>query len=269
MIATRDTRQRALRFTRLAILHAALCLPPCMGCDRSRTEPPKPAGVTATRPADSAPSAAGNLMPPLHAGRIPGRIINVAVPDKVVEYTKTMQAAVARNPDWWSAYVKQSMPTEGPLPYHPNFGLTEEQYKEYLALAKQMELQEGAETSLLVQRTEEGTWTLNPGAPVGKPLQIEIDVKNRVAKTPYGTLVSPTEIRSGSGNAWGSLGEWEGLEWKMREGAPESGRAKLVTLRLGRLLNSNRGILLFEARVLDIGKPAAKVGVFMTFSLTR
>jgi len=69
---------------------------------------------------------------------VKGNIIAVLPPEEIKEYVDKVKVAAENDPEWYAKYAGESKPGI-PLPFHVNLGLTEKEYKEYIALWEKRE----------------------------------------------------------------------------------------------------------------------------------
>ncbi len=67
--------------------------------------------------------------------------------------TIKMQKSLMEHLEWLNGYLEESKSGE-PLPYHPNLGLTEEEYEEYLALSQDIKMFKKSEGKLGITRKD-------------------------------------------------------------------------------------------------------------------
>jgi hypothetical protein len=90
------------------------------------------AGPAAAPPLPVPPAAAWLPAP----GRHPARVMTLAPPAEAVALRDRMAAAIMRNQAWYQAYAAQH--AQGELPWHANLGISEADYRRFLALTRQI-----------------------------------------------------------------------------------------------------------------------------------
>jgi len=151
--------------------------------------------------------AAGPWLPP--TGVHQARAMALGVPPEMQVLNARLAAALNNNPQWLNAYRAQH-PT-GPLPWHPNLGLSEEEYRRYLALTLQLSLVEVDRVGFTVTRRPDGGLAL---AATGQaaPLNgiIVYPDRDRV-ETPLGPLTHRYTVDNREPRS--PAGPWQGVQW--------------------------------------------------------
>jgi hypothetical protein len=214
---------------RLALLASAL-LAACSGTPEN-----EPAVITENEVANSlaprstappAPTPA-NLASWLPApGRHAARAMVLAPPPEAVALRDRMAAAIMRNPAWYQGHVASH--PEGELPWHANLGISEADYRRYLALTRQIGLRERAQVTLTVTRRPDGGLALGADG-AATPLDgIILYPERGRAETPLGGL--GTYRATGNEAETSPLGRWRGAEWSNRG----TGASRQLGLSAGR-----------------------------------
>jgi hypothetical protein len=175
------------------------------------------------------------------SGVITGSVMVPAAPPELEGLSKRMQTAVGANAEWFRAYVEAAGTDE--LPYHTNFGLTEEEYARLLRLAKSgMTLQRVASVEISLNRSEDGTLTF-VATPSDFPLHlVSISADGSVADTPYGRLKRGPDISQPDANA--PTGRWAGPRWEHEEVSGSA--AWRAQLAIGTREDSGDGIIYYN-----------------------
>jgi hypothetical protein len=144
------------------------------------------------------------------SGIIKGSVMVVGGSPELEALSKRLQAALAANPEWLKGYIEKAGSKE--LPYHKNFGLTEEEYKRFLDLSKTgMSLQRAASVEITLKRSSDGTLTFVT-VPGEFPLNgVTISANGGIAVTPYGRLNRGSDINQRDAKA--PTGRWSGARW--------------------------------------------------------
>ena len=156
----------------------------------------------------------------------------LAPPAEAVALRDRMAAAILRNQAWYETWATQH--PQGELPWHANLGISEADYRRFLALVRQIGLSERGRVTLSVTRRPDGGLTLAAGgAAVALDGLILYPERGR-AETPLGRL--GTLAATGNDAPGSPLGRWRGVEWSNRgTSAP-----RRVSLSLGRRAGGER-----------------------------
>ena len=139
----------------------------------------------------------------------------VSAPSPELEaLTNRITAAARANPAWFRIYGAEH---PGEVPYPPNLGLSEEEYRRFLVLTRQIGLREIGRVSLNVTRRSDGGLALS-AAGAGARLNgiILYPDRNRV-ETPFGPLASRSVIDNPEQQS--PTGPWRGVQWSNRGSA--------------------------------------------------
>ena len=144
------------------------------------------------------------------------------------KFTKGINA----NPTWWMNYLKANIDRH-PLPYHPNLGMSEVEYRRFLVVAEDRYFAVHSTRTLSVHRTGADGFALDGGDDIPWITGIAFDLRTAMATIPgvrrplSGTQKSDVLLRP--------VGKWEGLRWKLDEGgdAPLTGHVHTVCLDVG------------------------------------
>lgn len=197
-----------------ALLTSLLALAGCGGPPPDNGAPAAPVqqgnGGQAAPPPSLPPAASLNPAPFLPAvGVHAARAMAIAAPPEMERLAERIRAAMRARPDWFRTYAAQH--PEGELPWHANLGVSEAEYRRFLALTHELALVEIGRVSLTVTRRPGGGLAL---AATGTAAPLEGIVvhagRNRVG-TPRGALtrrsvVDNREVRS-------PTGPWQGVQW--------------------------------------------------------
>ena len=154
---------------------------------------------------------------------------------------KRMQTAVAANPEWFRTYVEDAGTDE--LPYHKNFGITEEEYERFLSLSKAgRTLRKVASVEISLSESADGTLTFKT-MPTDFPLNmVSISASGDIAQIPYGSLRRGADINQRDANS--PTGRWSGARWEHEEvSGPVTWAAQLS---IGTREDFNDGIIYYN-----------------------
>jgi hypothetical protein len=168
-------------------------------------------------------------------------------PERFAELSKKFQAGIKENPGTFLGEVLTAKPGE-PIAYDPRIGLTKEEFDEYLRLARDLKFVKLASIKLKVRRTDDAI-QLDGGDLLPELKRITIKLNDKQMRTPFGNCTKPTEVRASDGQK--ATGRWNGLQWKMEKLLPPTE----VSVMLGKLEDSGRGLLIYRARGFDGLKP--------------
>jgi hypothetical protein len=181
-------------------------------------------------------------------GRLTVDVMEIASPPRASELAQRLQQAAREDPDWWREHVKKAEPGE-PLPYDSRLGLSEAEYKEFLALSNKMTTQKKAEATLIITEDND-VYVLDGGQALADFTGIEIDLDNDLVRTPFGVLTKRTEIEASEGSA---LGAWAGTQWRLEDPDSNGIVGTVAKLAVGKLKQSGRCVIYYDVRKISPG----------------
>lgn len=184
------------------------------------------------------------------SGRARADVMILGAPREVNKIGQQIQAAAKQNSAWYRAYAAKAEPGK-PLPYHKNLGITEDEYKRFLAGVNQMVLLKSGEVILTFEVTTNGTIILK-GIP-GKPPHNHVTYSSTadVVNTVYGELKEFTAIDQN--NEKSPTGRWVGVQWKIERVSSDQDFAA-VKFAIGRLKDQSKRIIYYDVNVANQGR---------------
>jgi hypothetical protein len=198
-------------------------------------------------------------------GAVPVAVMNVAVPPRLQELVQRFQAAVQSDPAWLLEYTKENDRPGEPLPYHPKMGVSEVEYKEMLSLMKEMRMVTAAKAEITVRAEPNGRFTFDGGHAVPELTGISIDLEKNRVETPFGTTTTTNEIKPSPEQK--VTGPWSGVSWKREEFNMDTMTGTVVQFNIGRLQESGRGILYYNAKRAVNGSNEGSAFQVLTYDL--
>ena len=180
------------------------------------------------------------------SGVIKGDVMILAASPESEAISRKMQIAVAANPEWLLYYVEQAGP--GLLPYHENFGITEEEYEVIINLAEGgMTLQRVGSVEITIEQQEAGgiTFHVDPNNFLLHRLSISAD--KQYAESSFGLMERGEDIKQL--NASSPTGRWSGLKWEQEKLSQDE--VLREELHIGERHDYGDGILYYKATYLS------------------
>lgn len=171
-------------------------------------------------------------------------VMELRAPARMVELTKKMQEAVAKDPDWWRSHLAKAKPGE-PLSYDVRTGWTKSEYEDFLSLRSKMTVVKVNTAKVRVKRDEHQV-VISFGEQLSEFGEVVLDTKSDTVTTPFG--VAGTRIQISATEKQQATGPWEGIQWKLERVDEESGISTLIKFSLGKLKDNGRGILVYDAK---------------------
>jgi hypothetical protein len=223
------------------------------------------ANLAGAQRADPGPVAWREVAALLPVGSWSADVMEVVAPPRLLELSQRFQSAARQDSAWFTAYIKTA-PSGQPLPYHPRLGLTAGEYREFLALGDSMRMRPADRATLHVTRTPKG-WRIETDSSLFDVRVIEIDTVTGLVQTPMRMAGGATRVVAGARQQ--TTGPWDGVQWRREEMSrfPETGST--VTFALGRLRDSGRILLYYDARRIDNGALTGRATRILTFDEGR
>lgn len=224
------------------------------------------ASPAAPATARGALTAADSLASVLPQGAV---VVDVLTPDytkRVEELAVRINAAAREHPQWFQAYMREHA---GAPPWHPNFGVTPAEYREYVSAARTATWRVRERATLTFERATEGRrWTLH-GWGVLDPLEgVVIDletmtVRSRKGMLPFLGIAAPQ--RDEGALDWRWFGSWKASH---RIGDPaHGGQALDVGLHLGPLADGRHAALYWTSRRANNGRRLEDQFLLLRFAI--
>lgn len=173
-----------------------------------------------------------NLATAIPTGEKTVEVLTVRYSDRVEELAQKMSSTVSSNQEWWVEFIKQHA-DDRPLPYNTNFGLTKQEYAEFLDGGKKTR-QLKKVSDALVTFTHEGDFvTVDVGdtnSTVGKWL---LNTETLEVRLPTGEVIKP-EWHSNT-DATQPIGVSEGYVWHFEPTNAEPSDIRTASLEIFRL----------------------------------
>ena len=168
----------------------------------------------------------------------------MGAPPRLSELGDKLQSAMKEDPVRFFANLGQAQPGELLGPYDPSFGITQEEYEEFNRLVKTGTFVKVSTATLEVTQTDKIV-RLDGGEELPELKGMEFDLERKSVKTPFGKLTDAKVVLAVDEQT--ATGRWNGFYWKTQTVLPPAE----VTVMLGKLEGSGRGLFAYRARGLD------------------
>ena len=154
-----------------------------------------------------------------------------------------MQIAIQKKPEWFRSYMTEHEDAR-PLPYHPSFGVSKEEYVKLLGTKNNLTLRKTHKVEIVANRLDENTVKFT-SSDVNSPLnRLKINLRKNNVESTYGFLDEYSQINQSNPDSL--TGAWKGVQWK-KEYAKGSGGI-LEKLAVGRLDSGKQGIIYYDLK---------------------
>ena len=165
-------------------------------------------------------------------GKTTVEVLEVRYSERVEELALKMSRALATNQDWWVEYVKQHS-GDYPLPYHPNSGLTQAEYAEYLdGVDKTRHLHKVSDAYVVFGR-EGDLISIDLGDESSPVTKWRLNILTGELMLPIGETIKPV-WRSGN-NVTAPIGAFEGYHWDYDNPTESPSNCNIASLDIYRL----------------------------------
>jgi hypothetical protein len=194
-------------------------------------------------------SAADDTLSLLPLGEsVQARIMQLREPAETRKTFAKLMQALQKHKAWAESLVATT-PEGKPLPYHPNWGVSESEYKAYLAATATLEQID--EVSLFAERQADGKIHLRTTPELSKVNGLVIDTARDSISTPLGVLSDVESIENARIDR--ALGRGAGKRWSI--GTHATGEAPRIKFVIGRRLDHGDVYIFYEVRNF-VGKTA-------------
>jgi len=191
-----------------------------------------------------APQEAGvaRLLP---VGTTSADVMELTGPPRYADLMSRFTEAGRRNPDWFRGWVAASGP--GPLPWHPNLGLSESEYAEFLTLSNELRYRPARKASITVVETD-GWLVIDGDETLPRLAQVAFDPVSLALRTPFGKCAGFRAIEPSPRQR--ATGPWKGITCSAILGDPSAGPFSSVVFHLGRLVDDGRVFFSYSGKRL-------------------
>jgi len=202
----------------------------------------------------------------------PGKhVVSIMAPaqsSRLTELIRKMKTGISKHPEWWMQHLKAAANAKESVPYHPNIGMTEVEYRELNDLNARP-WTAAASAQLSVTEPENGV-LLFAGIPQLDGIQI--DLNRSVLETQYGTCSTAIPVSHKDDKA---LGNWTGLRWECVT-VPDEELFKIpgpglegvaVVMEMGQREQDGRGILKYQAKRFRQGSLVQRDDLMLTYDV--
>jgi hypothetical protein len=190
----------------------------CGGAAQNNSAAPAPAnnnGAAANAPAATPVADVAAYLPTV--GAHPAQAVAIAVPPEVEALATRMTAAIRANFAWYRTYAAEH--PQGELPWHPNLGVSAEEYRRFQTLAGRMSLREIGRVTFTVTRQPDGGLAIAASGPAAALNGIILYPDRNRVETPLGRLGNGAPAVNRQANS--PTGPWQGVRWtNLGSGAP-------------------------------------------------
>ena len=198
----------------------------------------------------------------LPSGQVRASIYSIVVSERARTLLKRSQDAIASNAEWFQAYRREH---DFPLPYHPNFGVTEAEYNELFQMLETVKFTKVGESDLFFKSDESGVTSLAATGPLDALNGIRINPLSKRASVPAGDFDEYVEIEAS--DAQRATGPWHGHQWQLT--AREENCSRTTTLAIGQHNETGDGVLYYKVTAHRDGVEKDEQMLFLRYPIDR
>lgn len=220
---------------------------------------PSEAQSPTVQPASAKTPAEAAELPKLPTGSVEVTILELAAPSRYVELATRFQTALDDQQEWLRGYLRDHRQPGQPLPWHPNFGLTEQEYTELRSLGQQVRLRPVGRTTVEIA-DEAQIVTFDAPESLSFLNHITLDLAQRKVTTPFGDCADFEPARSGGST---STEPWSGVTCQRTQGDLQTD-GRYVSFSLGRYEEDDALFLSYEGKRVKDGAFVDRADVFLS-----
>ena len=239
---------------------------PTTGSERAAPDATQ-AGPSSMPTSSAANASAGGPAGPvdlLPASDTVADVVGVVPSPREAELADRMVQSVQQYPDWWTEHVASA--GDGPIAYHPNLGLTEAEFEEFMAYAENPTV--GVTEQVVISAASNASgmleiaWTASSGRG-----SLVIDTQAGALLLPNGESIGAVPWSSTEPDSF--LGQARGWEWTWTDPSivddVRTGTGFTVTARVGVRDSDGRVYLGVQTGTFAGGTPTARTRIDMLY----
>jgi hypothetical protein len=207
-------------------------------------------------PAQSLGAQLRGLLP---RGRVTVEVLEMWSPPRLTVLTQRLQQAIQADPAWWQEHVRKAVPGE-PLPYDAKLGLTEAEYRDFLALTDSVQMKP-VRTADIVIEPSPGGWRFGTASSIAALRNVEIDTVTNVVHSQFGDLGAADPITPGAGQR--ATGPWGGPRWNLEVVDTTTLTGTVAQFAIGKHTETGRTIIYYDAKRMNSGQLTARESLFL------
>jgi hypothetical protein len=184
----------------------------------------------------------------LPSNKVAVEIMGIANNTRQQEIMLKFKAAIKKNEEWMMNYVKKQNST-GKLPYHKNFGVTEDEYEQlFTYLTKTAKFQKIANEKLTIKKLNDERFSFSGTGQAQVLNKVILDLKKGILITPIGE-VSELKKMNISEKESAFFGPYKGYSWiKTSKFNELTDDIIQINLTIGKMKKNEKIFLDYKAR---------------------
>ena len=192
----------------------------------------------------------------LPVGKTGTMLLEYQLPLEINDLAEKMAASISSHANWIQGYIKSQshVPQGVALPYHENFGITEQEYDLLNKTLEQIALTPSVPCTLNVENENDGLFQISVHGEDFLMSGLTINAKKMSASFGDITAYDPVESESPSDAPY----RVDGIRWKTELSNPTPERIQTLFVRIGKNLSNGNGILMYRVLHVENGRVLAQ-----------
>ncbi|MBI2966405.1 MAG: hypothetical protein HYY40_01150 [Bacteroidetes bacterium] len=207
----------------------------------------------------------------LPVGLIELDIMGFQMPDGYNELQEKFKKGIAENQEWYMEYIKTAKSGQG-LGYHPNLGLTEEEWEKFSKMTEQMKMVKARTGFIEVLQTDSIIEITGSDDTEGFN-GLKINLKTKILSTDYDAWDFTETIQANEYQD--KTGMWSGYNWKYQQ-LDTANLTNLTNFKgkdydfsIGQLVESKKAIIFFKSREFVDGQQYRMADLLVTYHIPK
>ncbi|MFP8965672.1 hypothetical protein ACKC9G_03715 [Pokkaliibacter sp. CJK22405] len=199
-------------------------------------------------PRAHADSAAARLTQYLPSADFQADVMQILPPKVIRQLHDRIMASISQHQEWFQQYVAQAKQGQ-PLPYHPNFGITQEEYQSYLQGSRRFNLTRTAITQIKVTQDKAGNVMLSN---LGLNPPYDHVIYHPATNTVSFAKVELDKFQLVNQQERNSItGRWHGAQWRFDTVSKDGKIQQYLKFAIGQLEDKDRSLIYIDGRTYD------------------
>lgn len=186
-------------------------------------------------------------------------IYEINQPEALLVIAEKIQSQISADPEWFNTYAKDFKAGE-PLPYHEKFGVTEEEYNQFLKINELTTFDVVSKPPVKIEALEDQTVKITFEDESLSLNTFTFNLAESKVETAAGTLNYEGEVLASEEQTL--MGKWNGHSWGIVASnvdiqkvdlnqLDDSARIKMVTVSLGKRIETDDYILFYNVDYIE------------------
>ncbi|MCA0384068.1 MAG: hypothetical protein LCH34_00570 [Firmicutes bacterium] len=186
-------------------------------------------------------------------------IYEINQPEALLVIAEKIQSQISADPEWFNTYAKDFKAGE-PLPYHEKFGVTDEEYNQFLKINELTTFDAVSKPPVKIEKLDDQTIEISFEDETLSLNTFTFNLAESKVETAAGTLNYEGEVLASEEQTL--MGKWNGHSWGVVASnvdiqkvdlnkLDDSARIKMITVSLGKRLETGDYILFYNVDYIE------------------